>query len=448
MSPRDPTLSLPVELCAHIFRLYLEKPRREPTGTRHPRIPDSPFLLGAVCRQWRALCLSEPKLWDAINIYPPQSLSVADYMDLVELWLARSKDRPLHIYCSRKLASQYVYRLIDVCVRPHAPRVKDLRIRLAEEHVPQFKDAIVFGLPLLSRLSIGYRFASREAARLSWGDTLGNSSRLTELSLAGLHLDILKLPLPQITLLYLANLSVSDCVRILEQTRALQTLHAQLSHLGSGPRRTETGHTSLTLSLLHTLTLVGDSEAQLLARLTLPHLTSLSIHAFVEEGRDNLNRLAARSKWALQTLNIQGVLPAVLLECLQGLPTLESVAMEYRPLPSAEDLPFATTATDFLPRLRDVHLRIRAPFTNVFRAQIPVSQFEAFANALAVNLSRRLVANEGLKEVRVQFKLEDEEQFDAGMIASADTLRSLLVFGGPLPTRRDAKVEVEVIGKE
>ena len=96
-------LKLPPEVASHIFLLSM--------GTRDAiDIPQknggglpTPFLLGAVCRGWRQLARSTPRLWTRLgfnffNTTNPTSKTIEALPQLVADWLERSGGLPLTLY--------------------------------------------------------------------------------------------------------------------------------------------------------------------------------------------------------------------------------------------------------------------------------------------------------------------------------------------------------------
>ncbi|KAJ7812317.1 hypothetical protein B0H14DRAFT_2377659 [Mycena olivaceomarginata] len=83
-----PVLTLPPEITADIFKWCID------TGKRlHPSL--APSLLTQICRDWRALALSTPALWDTITeIEGHDPLQVER---LVTTWFSRAGTRPLSL---------------------------------------------------------------------------------------------------------------------------------------------------------------------------------------------------------------------------------------------------------------------------------------------------------------------------------------------------------------
>ncbi|KAK7439846.1 hypothetical protein VKT23_017418 [Stygiomarasmius scandens] len=95
----SPIRQLSSELLAEIFVHCLPSDRN---ATRS--LSDAPLLLGLVCRRWRDISLSTPRLWSSVHITTPYLFDAAILSSLaterirgVETWLNRSGTVPLSI---------------------------------------------------------------------------------------------------------------------------------------------------------------------------------------------------------------------------------------------------------------------------------------------------------------------------------------------------------------
>jgi hypothetical protein len=94
-------LALPPEVLGEIFFFCL---RFDKDLLVTPHLDDAPLVLCVVCRQWRSVVLSTPKLWNSIFFeshllnterYTPQSAAL--YIDFCHEWLFRARNTPLSI---------------------------------------------------------------------------------------------------------------------------------------------------------------------------------------------------------------------------------------------------------------------------------------------------------------------------------------------------------------
>ncbi|KAJ7460297.1 hypothetical protein FB451DRAFT_1270929 [Mycena latifolia] len=157
-----PIFLLPPELLCHIFLMSLPVQTakssiipvlRPPTGYggRGPWIPDSPWVFGQVCGQWRALALSLPNLWTQITL---ASRSTPRKIAMLETQLARSANAPLDVvirvtgalrdYCF----APFLDTLVGQCARWR-------RVQLEFDSTLKFQLGALGPMPLLEELVVG-----------------------------------------------------------------------------------------------------------------------------------------------------------------------------------------------------------------------------------------------------------------------------------------------------
>ncbi|PAV19529.1 hypothetical protein PNOK_0446300 [Pyrrhoderma noxium] len=84
---------LPVEILAEIFEYCLPSSQERQNAPLHT-LP--PLTLSWVCKLWRELCLSLPKLWTTVTL-GHRATNPADDISIFKLWLSRSKHLPISI---------------------------------------------------------------------------------------------------------------------------------------------------------------------------------------------------------------------------------------------------------------------------------------------------------------------------------------------------------------
>lgn len=83
---------IPPEVWGEVFYYCLSK-----TPYIIPRNTQSPMVLTRVCRDWRAVAISTPRLWSSLTIYLQKFVCEGHYRHGCEAWLARAKSVPLSI---------------------------------------------------------------------------------------------------------------------------------------------------------------------------------------------------------------------------------------------------------------------------------------------------------------------------------------------------------------
>ncbi|KAJ7509598.1 hypothetical protein B0H11DRAFT_2421599 [Mycena galericulata] len=86
-----PILTIPVEIISEIFLHCL------PDQPTQPSARVAPLLLSAICRQWRYIALSTPRLWAVLKIHIPVRCFRDYNADMVQEWLLRAGNMPLSI---------------------------------------------------------------------------------------------------------------------------------------------------------------------------------------------------------------------------------------------------------------------------------------------------------------------------------------------------------------
>ncbi|KAJ6548629.1 hypothetical protein B0H19DRAFT_952317, partial [Mycena capillaripes] len=88
----SPARRLPEDILQGIFLATLA-----PTQNSTLNPADPPVLLCQVCRSWRAVALTTPRLWASIHIVVPVPSKLPQITETVTAWLERSGSVPLDI---------------------------------------------------------------------------------------------------------------------------------------------------------------------------------------------------------------------------------------------------------------------------------------------------------------------------------------------------------------
>ncbi|KAJ7149554.1 hypothetical protein C8R46DRAFT_1125520 [Mycena filopes] len=200
----DPILNLPPEIVSEIFLHFLPVYPDFPP----PSGSTSPVLLSQICRHWREIALSTPRLWRAIKIVirvsggkHPRAL------DRLTTWLARSADSPLslHIHLARNFS--FLRLFVHECV-PHRHRLEYLVV----EGPFKLFSSLRGDMPLLQSLTLTCpNHSSREPPT----DIFSGTPKLADVVLCTFDKRVMHLPLAQLTSLSVEFTSPPECTEVL-----------------------------------------------------------------------------------------------------------------------------------------------------------------------------------------------------------------------------------------
>ncbi|KAJ6606018.1 hypothetical protein DFH09DRAFT_1269122 [Mycena vulgaris] len=261
-----PVLTLPTEITTEIFLLCL------PQRAQEPRRRAAPLLLGGICRDWRGIALSTPRLWSVLQLTLDKSRPRPELLsELLSAWLSRSGAQPL------KLSLSYEDRRHE----PSPGIISDLILRHAHSLVGRGARSPFEGsFPLLKKLEVCESEFGIRAPPCSFR-SLRASSELREFVIDG---DILG-PMPGqfswrgLTRFHGYGLTIAQGCEVLHHARLLEecTLDLQSPWNPAGPA--PAAHPPMTLVHLRSLKLFKAGMMfdglGLLAFLTLPSLEEL-----------------------------------------------------------------------------------------------------------------------------------------------------------------------------
>ncbi|KAJ7280638.1 hypothetical protein C8J57DRAFT_104950 [Mycena rebaudengoi] len=285
-----PILTLPTEITSEIFVHFLP-----PYPERPPAIGlSSPHILGQICRTWREIALSTPRLWRAINLTLPTK-SPTKALDLLRTWVSHSKDCPLSI----SLHSSTLQLDIDFiqAIIPHSERWEHIDFFLPIKSL----QLIGADFPLLRSLTLGPSRYARQTGSLDAISPFSNAPLLKQVILDHTFGPFkIQLPWSQLTSIHASYLSPVECTEILHHSAALREFHCQ--SLGRGTARGSLLSVA-PLRYLHSLGLLDSfkGQRQLLEALTTPALQHLTI---VDGTIPRVHALISRSHCTLASLTI------------------------------------------------------------------------------------------------------------------------------------------------
>ncbi|KAJ7487296.1 hypothetical protein B0H11DRAFT_1721515, partial [Mycena galericulata] len=266
-----PVLSLPAEITSEIFTHFLPMypERSQLVG------PLSPSFLCRICRQWREVALSTPKLWKALDLDAPR-LCENQGLRLLELWLQRSGGCPLSlglVHAGHNSPASFV----DAILR-HAHRWEEVQLLLPYEELHR----ITGPMPLLRTAELGPN-TNRDSTDLGVSPVMvcaqAPNLRKVELSLF-FNPFFTAVPWSQLTVLT-AYLYEHEAAAILRGAAALEVCCFTIFGLVELPMSVLPISSILNLCSLRLLSPVEDpsprSMRRLLSALNLPALESITV---------------------------------------------------------------------------------------------------------------------------------------------------------------------------
>ncbi|KAF7970404.1 hypothetical protein HWV62_24205 [Athelia sp. TMB] len=97
----NPITRLPTEVLSRIFQQCIIVCWLDKTDVpyRYERFDDTPLKIAAVCRHWRNIALSTPRLWVAMT-FMLRPKDIKRQIKLAQMWISRSGNAPLSIHLS------------------------------------------------------------------------------------------------------------------------------------------------------------------------------------------------------------------------------------------------------------------------------------------------------------------------------------------------------------
>ncbi|KAJ7754832.1 hypothetical protein B0H16DRAFT_1541973 [Mycena metata] len=199
-----PVLTLPTEIVSEIFGHFL------PVYPKRPPIRGllSPFTLGQICRTWREIALSTPRLWRAVAMSPSPMSTFEQQLHLTQLTLARSGFYLPSISINSTDGRQ-TPSVVQV-VAPHCERWEHLKLSVSLRNFPPMERI----LPWLRTLTLNDPFPEDDEPT---GLVVAPLLRKVALGVAFSFSDFWrsKLPWSQLLVLTIDDIEVHDCALVL-----------------------------------------------------------------------------------------------------------------------------------------------------------------------------------------------------------------------------------------
>ncbi|KAJ7243960.1 hypothetical protein C8J57DRAFT_1191488 [Mycena rebaudengoi] len=312
-----PVLTLPSEITAEIFMHYLGN---FPVITHERALKTyPPLLLASVCREWRRVALSFPRLWATLRLkWDLETVNCREH--LLERWLLRAGSCPLDLDLSGSDLTKS--KSISSAIVQYAPQLRKLTLT-PPQSASHFSSATAPAqpcFPVLQTLTVDFTGRFDETIT-----TFGDAPRLREVCISGGSRFRIDLPWNQLTRLDLNNSNVASSLKVLEQTPNLEAL-SFYTHT-----KFDDDQTHVVMKKLHTLRFDPCSAWELLYFLTAPALKTLEL-AFPTESDDDLDALCSfisRSSCTVQALHLHDHTAKELMDCLQLFESLEQLTIQF-----------------------------------------------------------------------------------------------------------------------
>ncbi|RDB15979.1 hypothetical protein Hypma_003513 [Hypsizygus marmoreus] len=316
-----PHKRLPTELLSYIFILSSGEGQHDfpPSGD-----PTPPWVLRAVCSRWRAIALSDRRLWNSISVdlvgnWNPVAIpESANLQDLVktERFLSSILPQTGSLSLSLRVGGSmlYIQRAFDAVIAPRAHRVTDLYLGLPGLAYPMFLSMLLAQFVSLQSLELEFMsfFPANSPPIRDLPPTL------REIVIAGDSSPFLCLQSPEVSWGHITNLNIAEIEDV--QFSAVSSILMRCTALvkcmikvyGSG-RIDE----HITLPLLQSLALTFEDGA-VLNSLTLPGLKQLYMSPDTEGAvlpLVELSTMVRRSGCALEDVTMYAFYLSLVVHC-------------------------------------------------------------------------------------------------------------------------------------
>ncbi|KAJ7062267.1 hypothetical protein C8F01DRAFT_1137048 [Mycena amicta] len=259
----SPIRKVPTELLVEIFLCTVLL-----TGNRSPLL--ARLVLSQVSTYWRAVALRTPQLW-AIELPIKLGRDTPEYIATAKLFLERSHPFPVPVRLvkgpsARKISQGLLDAAASVAHRWSSLHIEYVDISAALKRLPS-----PIAMPHLENMSM-------ELLSAGYTDAFLGASKLRSVTLASAHIDLLPLPWPQLTHLYLSHHAGQKTLEVLLQCNSL--IKAEISAFRWPTRPPMPTTTAVVLPHLQNLTLdVESSRADSYDLLIEPYFWHLSLPA-------------------------------------------------------------------------------------------------------------------------------------------------------------------------
>ncbi|KAJ7626929.1 hypothetical protein FB45DRAFT_1004573 [Roridomyces roridus] len=320
-----PVLTLPDDTTTEIFQRYL----------------GSPLVLASVCKQWRAVALSCPRLWPAIAGPLPAHARIL--ANLLRSRLSRVGSLPFRIDATLSTTGEEF-----AILTPYLAQLLNLRLYVS--------GPIAFpGEVLLSSLQeLALEHRGNFMGQTDWRITLPITPRLRILHLSHMRSSQISVPWSQLTDLTLYGQTIREALVILQLTANLVTLHARLQPQAD---------ISTGLVELRHLRTISTLSFGVLKHIKTPLLSDLEIRNFSTAAVPVVRDLISRSGCPIHKLLLKspphsGSTLWDAQECISFMPTIRALTLSGVPCDPGdwEDMLQHIGERDILPELESLNV--------------------------------------------------------------------------------------------
>lgn len=270
---------------------------------------DAPLLLAAVCRSWRNIAITTPRLWASLSIVAiDESLgSWEAKLPITREWLARSGACPLSIIISSMAMSGDLEPMIRG-LAAYSHRLTHLDTDISQPLL----EAMGKVKPVMDNLkSLSITRGDYHDLHARSLDAFARAVQLRHLKMAKLSPSILQLSWEKLTSFEATGVTTHEVVQMLQWSPCLHYCNVEISPHAQ-PFQTHQPSTPFLHKCLHTLHILSEKGAlpgEVLNGLTLPSLKDIDLHFqdIAACDPESFVRLVLRSSTRLSKMFLNGI---------------------------------------------------------------------------------------------------------------------------------------------
>ncbi|KAJ6520538.1 hypothetical protein C8R45DRAFT_1205484 [Mycena sanguinolenta] len=328
-----------------------------------PGLRKAPLIFCKVSRQWRAIALSTPRLWNSISL---DCTDRRTSIFLCDMWLKRSGSLPLSIRLYRRWSGNAQQEVVDDCqdllrtILPYAARWRLIDIvNLPAASFDVFDGYLPDSLPALEAL-----FIDCDSPSVSSWEGLPIAPKLRLLRFRDIDVNTgagewSAFPWSQLTNIDVGRCSTYDCLQILREASTAVACKFVIER--SSPMQ----HPPVSHSTLQTLRIEFHVQDDIRLGLTCPRLSTLAI--WMDSTSHDLGDFIAHSGTTIENFTLEGpnLDDAQFVACLANMPRLRNLKIEELEIDGFppqftdevwESLTWRPSASPLVPNLESLHL--------------------------------------------------------------------------------------------